>query len=261
MMTNLSIVVLCLCVYCNSVARIRNGYDLHIDDRRIALENLKLKLAEGTALTSAERHSISRQISKLTNYIAYYELTEVIIDQLRTIAPDIYASADYIKDRKGRFTDIYIKLIPKEESILPLSGASFLGTSARDEDASYSSYGEYSVAIDVWISGTALLQLCHELGHVNYIVPNLAAYSKFYERHYPKEKANVNSIGHHRNDLSGRSAIDFEKTFRSDYSRYIRHIDGKPETVFSLLKGIRRDIRERNSLVNPATASNLQLWK
>jgi hypothetical protein len=58
---------------------------------------------------------------------------------------------DNLKDKRGRITDIYVKLIPREKATTPLMGASFFLQNKDDRDAHNSRYGPHSVSIEIWI--------------------------------------------------------------------------------------------------------------
>ena len=105
-------------------------------------------------------------------YQSHYELTEELLKQFKHISPDLYNRIDSIRDAKGRFTDVYVKFIPREEASIMAAGITRMAQSDEDKDACFSEYGKHSVSVKIWISSKALLVLSHELGHVNYQVPN-----------------------------------------------------------------------------------------
>jgi hypothetical protein len=232
--------------------RIRNGYEPQLQSTKISLQKLNLLLLEDKDMSLAQRLRVKTKIENLINYISCYELTEEVIRQLKIVTPYIYIEIDCLKDRKGRPTDVYMKLIPKEKSRMQLKAASFFKQMPMDEDANLSEYGAYSVSIDIWIVDNALFLLSHELGHINYIVPNLATYSKFYEKHYPKSKVNISYIGHEPYDQSGKSANVFEKRFLQDKRIYFQNGGKKIDSLISLLNQIKRNTRNSEA-VDPLT--------
>lgn len=255
MKLNLLIVLLGICLCGNTFGKIRNGYAPNLKRNLDTLQKLKARLSEQMQ-SAIERRRILTEIGKIKDYLAYYELTEAILGQLKMLSGEIYKELDGIRDRKQRITDIYVKLVPKEDAKIKFSAASFIGRSSRDEDASFSEFGKYSVSMDVWITGNALQELYHELGHVKYIIPNLAAYSAFYDKHYAQPEVNALSIGHHRTDLSGKSALDFEGRFKLDRSSYIKNSGRKLTRTFALLAVIRERMNESFFLQDPAIAWN-----
>jgi hypothetical protein len=211
------------------------------------LQQLQRLLVEDNEMSSAERHRIKSDLNILTDYVLCYQLTEVLIQQLKTVSPAMYMQIDSIKDKKGRSTDVYVKLIRKENATIPLRAATFFEQSAIDEDANTSIYGQYSVAVDIWIADNALFLLSHELGHVNYIVPNLSEYSKFYKRYYHDQReVGVNFIGHHAKDPGGKSANAFEKRFIADRTNYLRQGGQKPEAMWALLIKLKRNAKNED---------------
>lgn len=109
----------------------------------------------------------------------------------------------------------------KERSRIPLAGANFLWQHAYDTDLSVSEFGAQTASIEVWVGCNALLLLSHELGHVIYIIPNLATYVAFYNHAYWQVE-DISYVGHKHQDPSGKSAGNFTKQFYSDWRAYRR---------------------------------------
>ena len=207
------IIVLCVLSFSHLFARIRNGYEAQLQSTKISLRKLNLQLLEDKDAWPVPRLQIKSKIENLINYISCYELTQELIRQLKTVSPDIYHEINNIKDKKGRPTDVFVKLVEREKSRIQLKAASFFQQAPTDEDANVSEYGEYSVSVEIWLVDKALFLLAHELGHVKYIIPNLATYSRVLQYYYPQAKVNVSYIGHNRYDQSGKYANIFEKRF------------------------------------------------
>jgi hypothetical protein len=117
-------------------------------------------------------------------YIAYYELTEQLLAQFRSIAPDLYHEIDTIKDDEGRSTDVYVKFMPEEEMKVSVSGTTNIAQAEEDGNAYHSEYGAHTVSVRIAIGKKSLGLLAHELGHVKYQVPYLVSYVKYYNMHY-----------------------------------------------------------------------------
>ena len=144
-------------------------------------------------------------MQSLINYISCYELTDVLIARMKLVSPAIFWEIENIKDKKGRPTDVYVKLVPDERARVNLKAATFISQAAEDVDASYTEYGPFSVSVDICIRDNSLFLLSHEFGHIKYIVPNLAAYKEFYNKLYGRAKySNLPYIGHGHQDESGR---------------------------------------------------------
>lgn len=251
------IIPLCVLSFNHLFGRIMNGYEPQIERSKIALQELKAFLSENKHLSLGERLQVKEDIENLTSCISYYEITEALIRQLRVISPGIFVETDNLKDKRGRPTDVYVKLIPKEAARILLEAATFFAQAPADEDLNHSAYGDYSVSVEIWISNNALFLLSHELGHIKYIVPNLATYAKFYNKHYAKVRVNLGHIGHFPFDQSGKYARGFEKRFLEDEKTYLQKGGKKPQTFFSLLTRIRKTIRNSENIpLDEALASN-----
>lgn len=257
MRTIFFVVALCVLPLTHLFGRIMNGYESQVQSSKVSLRELSLLLAESKDLSMVQRLRVRSEIDNLINYISYYELTEELIRQLRVVSPAIYTEIDNIEDKRGRPTDVYVKLIPKEKTRIQLEGASFFEQSSGDEDANHSEYGDYSVSVEIWISNNALLLLSHELGHIKYIVPNLAAYAKYYDKYYAKNRMQLPCIGHRPHDQSGKMANNFVKRFLEDRKTYSQYGERKTEAFFSLLARIRKTVRTSDGNYSAkATASN-----
>ena len=247
MKTILLVITLSLFSSVKLLGTIRNGYESDLNDNIQKLQNLKLQLLNEKDMSPGQKRSVKSQINNLVSLISYHQLTEEVIMQLKIFSPGMYDEIDDIRDKKGRVTDVYVRLIPKENSITQLRAASFFRQSVSDEDASVSKYGDYSVSIDIWISETALILLSHELGHVKYIVPNLATYSKFYEKQYSKTKVSLSYIGHSPRDESGKSAYAFQKRFGQDRRLFLQNGGESPQRLISYLTQVRKGIRDSDN--------------
>lgn len=228
----------------NSSGEIRNGYEVQLQNTITSLQRLNSLLADDCSLPREQRDKIRSRIAQSVRYITCYELTAELIDQLRIISPGIYNEMDSLKDKRGRPTDIYIRLVQGEEATIPHYAASFFRPAISiDADANLSEYGEFSVSVNIWTTDNALMLLCHELGHAKYIVPNLASYSEFYRRHYSNPYLDLSFMGHHHKDESGRYSKVFEKRFLDDRSYWLKNGGTKPGSLYSLAQKVRKNIR------------------
>lgn len=220
--------------------KIKNGYESQLLNAKESLRVLTSLLLQGKDITLAKKQKMKYEIDNLTSYILYYELTEELLHQLKKVSPEIFYEIDNLRDKRGRPTDIMVKFIPKALAAVPLRAASFFAKSPIDEDACHSSYGEYTVAIDISLCEKSLALFCHELGHVRYIVPNLASFRTFYYNKYSSADFVNQLIGHHSHDPSGHSANVFERRFCKDNSARVRRGGEKLESPFSILRKIRK---------------------
>jgi hypothetical protein len=251
--------LIALCIFSSThlLGRIKNGYERQLHSSRTSLQQL-YSLLEDSDLSFKEKMKVKFEIENMVSYISHYELTEALIRQLKIVSPEIYTDVDNIKDKRGRPTDVYVRIIPKDKSKTQFKAASFFKQMSMDEDASCSDYAEYSVSIDIWVVDNALLLMSHELGHVKYVVPNLATYVKYYKKKYPKERLEDSFIGHSGSDLSGKYANYFAKKFQGDEDIYLQNGGTKLEPPYLLLARFKRNIRNTEAQT-PTMASKLAL--
>jgi hypothetical protein len=247
--------VLCVLLCHHVFGKIRNGYEQRLEDSRTSLRSLNLLLLEGKNLSPADRLLLKSKIEILVDYLSLYELTEEFIRHFKIVAPIMFTELDNIKDKKGRFTDIYVRLVPEGKSRIPLTAASFFERKADDEDANVSRYGIYSVSVDILIVNKALFLLSHELGHIKYVVPNLAEYTKYYNWRYNSTSDN-SYMGHSVNDKSGEQSHIFERRFLDEQKIYFKHGGKKPMPLFTLLAQIRKNTKNRETDYPLLFASN-----
>jgi hypothetical protein len=233
-------------------AKLRNGYEKDIRYVREKMKNYSDILNTSNNLSASEKRSMKANIKNFVVYQSYYELTEELLKQFKRISPNLYNRIDSIKDSKGRFTDVYVKFIPRDEALVMAAGVTSIAQSDEDRDACFSEYGKHSVSIKIWLFSQALLVLSHELGHVNYQLPNHQAYTEYCKKAYLSLLTESNRIGHSFNDPSGKNATTFEKEFWKDYLNYLkfRKSDTRLESPHVLMKEIRRKVN--NSQVSVA---------
>lgn len=240
MKTCILIILSFILSFCIVFGKIKNGYEPQLQDGYVSLRSLQLELlADG--LTVAQKRKIKSSIANIHNYILYHRLTEELIHQLKTVCPEVYREIEAICDKQNRPTDVYIKFIPREESATEFSGATFFHQAPQDKDRHLSEYGEGTVSIKIWITQEALKILCHELGHVKYVIPNLARYVEFYNAHYRSPGIKGDEIGHRPSDLSGKSAYEFEQRFRVNYAAYLKNGNPPLASALNLMQKLRKD--------------------
>ena len=245
-MKKYSVIVIVFFLMLNSAwAKLRNGYEKDIHFVRERLKYCSDILNTNNNLSASERRKMKASINNMIIHQSHYELTEELLKQFKRISPGLYNRIDSIKDAKGRFTDVYVKLIPREEAIVMAAGTTQMSQSKEDMDACFSEYGKHSVSVKIWISSKALFVLSHELGHVNYQVPNFVSYIKYYKREYSPLIKDSNCVGHSAADRSGRNATIFEKEFKKDYLYNLKFgkDDTRLESPLVLMEEIRRKVK------------------
>jgi hypothetical protein len=232
----------------NSFGRIKNGYAPGLAATKLSLRQLRLLLQHENNMSLGKRLKIRSEIQQLTDFITCYQLTEELIRQFRNISSGIFFEIDSIKDRRGRPTDVYVKVVTKERSRVPLKAASFLSHAPHDKDACISEYGLYSVVADIGIADNSLTLLGHELGHIRYIIPNLASYTKFYNSEYRNVVIGLQYVGHSRHDPSGKYADAFEKRLLEDYATYLLDGGQKTESFVKIYLRVRRSMKNWDAM-------------
>jgi hypothetical protein len=240
------IVLISLLMLHNASGKLRNGYEIRIGYVRESLNNYYHILTTNKNLPASEKRKIKARMQELIIYQVYYELTENLLSQFKTISPVIFNQIDSIKDAKGRHTDVYVQFISREEGLVMPAGKTYMAQSNEDDDICFSEYGKHTVAVKVWVFSKALFVLAHEFGHVDYQVPNLAGYTEYYKNVYPILATESNYVGHECNDSSGKNAIVFETMFRKDYMNFLKFRD-RSEALGSPLALI-QEIRKRVEL-------------
>ena len=184
-------------------------------------------LESNNTLSIFQKGEINSKIQSLKTFISYYELTENLLQQFRTLAPDLYNETDTIKDKKGRMVDVYVKFIPEMEMQNGISGTTNIAQHENDKDAYLSEYGAHTVSVKISTVKKALLLLAHEFGHISYQVPNLATYVAFYSEFYQEHVGITKQRGHFSNDLSGQKAHEYVNRFREHSHIYSKVQDRK----------------------------------
>ena len=216
-------------------AEIRNGYAVRIVQLKESLASLKTVLEMNERSKVSSRRNLEAKIADIENKILYYELTEFLLEEFKTIAPDMYTDIDTIKDNKGRSVDVYVKFVPAHSTPVAAWGTTYMAQAEGDADAYMSEYGVNTVSVIIWTVKTSLVVLSHELGHVKYQIQNLASYAKYYTMQYGKG-AGLNRIGHNHGDPSGANAVEFEMAFRKRLTRYVSSSSHKVKSPFTFLK-------------------------
>jgi hypothetical protein len=244
-MKKYSIMVFILFVALNSAsAKLRNGYEKDIHSVLERIKNYNHILGTDTNLSASQKRKLKNNINDLVVYQSHYELTEELLNQFKTISPGLYNRIDSIRDAKGRLTDVYVKFISREEALVMAAGVMHMAQSDEDKNACFSEYGKNSVSIKIWISSKALLVLSHELGHVNYQVPNFESYVQYYKAEYSLLFGDSNCVGHSPTDPSGRNAATFEKEYKKDFVnnlKYRKH-ESRSGTPMALMTEIKRKV-------------------
>jgi len=243
MKTCVLFITLYLWVITTSNGNIKNGYGFDIQGARESLRNIKLLLEAERNLPFLQKVSMKNKIDDLIHFITYYELTEKLLDQFRSISPDLYYEIDSLRDKKGRNVNIYIKFVPENEMLPGVAGTTNIAQDINDPDAYHSEYGIHTVSVRIKVDKKSLQLLAHELGHVQYQVPNLASYIGYHKQYYLTNSYKAKSMGHNDNDPSGRQARDFTNRFQKTYLEVLRAGKTKIDSHIALLQVIKTQIQ------------------
>ena len=225
-----------------SPAKIRNGYAMGIESARMSLRNLRILIGNDHKLSVFQRLTIHDKIDRLTRFVTYHELTEDLLDQFRTISPDLYYRIDAIGDRLGRPVVVYVKCVPEREMPGGVAGITSMEGDKNDRDGCVSEYGGNTVSVKISAVRKVLFLLAHELGHVAYQVPNLQDYQQFYLAFYLAGTYSSESMGHNDKDPSGRLAHEFTKRFRAQYMDFLKRDGNRVASHLALMQQIKRRI-------------------
>lgn len=197
-------------------SKIVNGYEKDIATARTSLQSL---------VALPDKRATAKKIEAVREYIIYYELTRILLDQFKIISPGLYHQIDTLTDFKGRPVDVHVKF-----GTASLVGAGMLASTnvnqlIGDEHGYFSEYGQHTVSVKILTQKNSLLILAHEFGHVCYQVPNLAAYVDFFSRQYRDRYMRASYLGHKPNDRSGQCAADFERKFREENFKFMGTVE------------------------------------
>ena len=222
----IALAILCLGIYQETYAAIRNGYDIELIKAEKWMHNLKAINQE--VLSTAQRMALEERLktahATLKKFRKNQAKTQELIEMLRMIDPDLYHEINTIKDCEGTETDVYIKVV---DDLGPdLRGATNVHHSDDNPNVYSSEYGDYSVSIRLITTGPIrpIWILAHELGHVRYQVPHLAEYTAFFQKVYSQRDYKLFQIGHHVKDPSHQSVKETMKTFKKSWKAYNRKI-------------------------------------
>ena len=232
----------CILFAISTPAKIRNGYATDIESARGSLASLNALLKHDHSLSIFQRLTISNKIADLTEFTTYYQLTEQLLEQFKSISPDLYYQIDTIKDRAGRTLDVYVKFVPEKEMPNGVAGTTNMNPDGNDKDACVSEYGPGTVSIMISAVRKSLHLLAHEFGHVKYQAPNLQAYQQYYSKFYLASTYKFTSMGHSDKDPSGRLAEEFARTFREQYLNFSKRKGSKIASHMTMLQEIKNQM-------------------
>ncbi len=219
-------------VFTVAQGEVKNGYEPEIELVRESLKALTILVSQDKDLSMFQKSAMKSKISKLGQYIAYYELTRDLLGQFQLIAPELYNEVNNITDHTGQAVTIFVRFVPEEKIQAGAAGTTNLDCSGSDKNIYQSEYGPRSVSIRIASRTKSLEVLAHEFGHAKYQIANLATYYEYYSEHYLKSDFKSTYIGHKSNDASGQKALEFEKLFRETYLNFSKNSSVKIKSVY-----------------------------
>lgn len=231
------LLVLC-CIPVKQVeAEIINGYAQELKTARLVLQNMDKVTHDKLDKEDASKYEkfIRDTRDKIRTIEDLYIKTEVLITSLRMIDPELYARLDQIRDAEGNLTDVYVHAIDALAS--GFKGYTNLDQKQSNPHVYTSEYGDHSVSVSVVFSNTrnSLKTLVHELGHVLYQVPNLAAYMEYYKQTYLNLNYRGFRLGHHFTDPS-------HQMVRATMQRFMLKMSNAPKHERNLVRSSSREI-------------------
>jgi len=233
----ITLAILCLGVYQETDAEIRNGYDSKLIVVERWLHQLHAIARESN--TEFERDKMKSKLEAAQALVdkirENYVKTQEIIELLRLVDPTLYEEINTIRNCEGNVTHVYIKVVDKLSS--GLYSATNVSQSNDNPNVYSSEYGDHTVSVKIAQENTqkGLWSLVHELGHVRYQVPHLAEYMVFYEKVYQNQHF-AGIQGHHPNDPGAYAVQETLKAFKQPWKAYNKEIK-------QLVKGKSRGIQ------------------
>jgi hypothetical protein len=252
-----------------TTGEIKNGYNKNIhqvinelhfltelkNGRIINLNGAK----EWDQLNTSQRIIIKTKIRDLKKTIKYYLVTEYLISEFNKICPEMIEEVSNIKNFDNCVTDIYLKVVPIDNDIRSVSGATYISRDLKKPHICISEYGMNTVSVKICAHKNGLKVLAHELGHVKFIVPRLDQYIEYCRIRYHQKNIEVVVIDHQASDMGSNCVFEFERRYRKAYRAYSKQ-NGKntynPKVVL-------RDMEDINSieqlLLNPLAKMKKEL--
>jgi hypothetical protein len=128
---------------------IKNGYGSEIKGIRESLKGLTSLLTDDCGFSLFQRAEIKNKINKLLGYITYFELTEELLIQFRTIAPEMYNEIDIIKDCRGGNVFVYVKFVSQNRMRQVAAATTNMACLEGDKNVYYSEYGPNTVFVKI----------------------------------------------------------------------------------------------------------------
>lgn len=236
------LVVSLIMLFLNNLSgAIRNGYEKSIPGLMLSLQGLQNILYCDSTLTRAERRAIRKKLKLVISNIAYYRITDRLLNQFRTIAPDLYREIETLKDAAGNAVDVYVKYIPGTNVGFRAGGMSSLTQARNNPHSCNSEYGPGTVSVLISTVNKTLRVLAHEFGHLVYVVPNMESYTAFFRKRYKGKDLDI-PYGHDLRDQSGKNAMLFEKRFCLTHKRYLRQESIDRKTFVVGVGAVRKDL-------------------
>jgi len=210
-MKTIALTIMCSMLSMYTLGNIKNGFEKDVIKAEKAKSALK-SLIDASTESDASLGMLCLQYTlvkiKSTDLRKLFQHTEALINDLRTVHPDLFNEINSIKDYHGNRTDVYVRVLPEDQMNVLHWGTTNLEQTNGDVHTYQSRYGSQAVSVVIRLCGRmkSLHLLVHELGHVKYQVPNLASYVEYFREAYKYTRENQ-AFGHKDEDPSNLSSI------------------------------------------------------
>ncbi len=193
---------------------IRNAYENKLKEAKEYLANIEKALSNKNNTSKQTKYfkKVKKKAEKnLAEVQSNYDKTNDLISKLKEIDVGLFNEINTIQDKNGNETDVYVKVrdIGNNETVY---GGTNVAHSSSDPNVYTSGFGDKTVSVQ---TTNDVFTLAHEFGHVKYNVPNIASYSKYYDKTYIKGTAA--HLGHAPGDSSGKMVNQVMKRFYANY--------------------------------------------
>lgn len=234
-MKNLIIaLIIVLSAQFSAKSNVINGY---LRDKLILEKDIQKSLA---LLNEVSRQKDSLQIEKKLKKLrkeyakinTKYAETEKLIQDIRTIDPELYEKVSTLTNAEGTMTHVYVRYTNRTskeirylfEGQFKAFGYTSVMQDKKNEKVCVSYFGANTINVIVCKGCDEKFVLAHEFGHALYIVPNLKEYVSFSKD--PNSLSNADShTGHSAYDPTNDMVKSVEDSFTLKYKDYLKRLE------------------------------------
>ncbi len=203
-MIRLLTLFLCLIISFHINGEIFNGCAVKLVEARQSLANLQaLKSKYGNSEKIAELYDHLRRVKlEIRRLTLCAERTERLLESFSELRFEFEFDPSNVMDASNRLVDVYVLVLDIEEMGESVFGMTQFSQDPNNLDSPRSMYGPGTVMVQIRYCAIQkmLRYLIHEFAHIQYQIPNLAAYIKYYRQTYCNGRNH--HLGHHLSDSS-----------------------------------------------------------